>query len=494
MNRLKQNRKRMKTEITPSEMRRIDRNCAGIGLLPLQLMENAGAYVARAVRARFDRGTVIVLAGTGNNGGDGFVAARHLLDYNPEILLLGRARDITTDEARQNWQILKNLGANIREIRDSTELPELDADVIIDAMLGTGVRGRVREPAASAIAMINASDTFVLSVDVPSGFDPDHIEYSVRADLTVTFHRRKTGLFECAGVTGEIEVADIGIPARAERIAGTGDLPPVRSAGSHKGNSGRVLVIGGGAFTGAPALAALAALRTGADWVTVATPRSVAQVIAGFSPNLIVHALSGRYLAHDDTRAIDALIRRHDVVVIGMGLGRESETAEAVLEIIRSNPDTRFVIDADALHALEMPLPDRARAAMPVVTPHAGEFEQLGGTVAADLDERCELVRDFSLKNHVVTLLKGAIDVISDGEDVRTNHTGNAGMTVGGTGDVLAGVVGALLAKQDAPAAAAATSGAFITGTAGDLAFRKFGYGLLATDVIECIPEAMQGV
>ncbi|MCK4811989.1 MAG: NAD(P)H-hydrate epimerase, partial [Methanosarcinales archaeon] len=415
----------MKIEITPSEMRRIDRNCVDLGLFPLQLMENAGAYVARVVRARFDRGTVIILAGTGNNGGDGFVAARHLLDYDPEILLLGRARDITTDEARQNWQILKNLGANIREIRDSSELSdsELDADVIIDAMLGTGVRGRVREPTASAIRRINTSDAFIVAVDVPSGFDPNHPPYSVHADLTVTFHRAKTGLFGHPEVTGEVEVAEIGIPAIAERIAGTGDLPQVRSAGSHKGDSGRVLVIGGGAFTGAPALAALAALRTGADWVTAATPRSVTHEIAGFSPNLIVHALSGRYLAHNDTRAIDALIRRHGVVVIGMGLGRENETAETVLEIIRSNPDTRFVIDADALHALEMPMPDRGQAAMPVVTPHAGEFKQLGGTVAAGIDERCELVRDFSLKNHVVTLLKGVIDVISDGEDVRTNHT-----------------------------------------------------------------------
>ncbi|MCK4652061.1 MAG: NAD(P)H-hydrate epimerase, partial [Methanosarcinales archaeon] len=142
----------MKIEITPSEMHRIDRNCVDLGLFPLQLMENAGAYVARVVRARFDRGTVIILAGTGNNGGDGFVAARHLLDYDPEILILGRARDIATDEARQNWQILKNLDANISEIRDSSELPdsELDADVIIDAMLGTGVHGRVREPTASA--------------------------------------------------------------------------------------------------------------------------------------------------------------------------------------------------------------------------------------------------------------------------------------------------------------------------------------------------------
>ena len=493
----------MKIEITPSEMRRIDHNCAGIGLFPLQLMENAGAYVAREVRARFDRGTIVVLAGTGNNGGDGFVAARHLMDYDLEIILLGRARDIATDEARQNWQILKNLGANTREIKDSSELSDivLDADVIIDAMLGTGVRGQVREPAASAIRLINDSDAFIVAVDVPSGFDPDHPSYSVHADLTVTFHSVKTGLSGHPEVTGDVKVAEIGIPPQAERIAGAGDLPPVRSARSHKGECGRVLVIGGGVFTGAPALAALAALRTGADWVTVATPRSVASGIAEFSPNLIVHALSGKYLAHDDIPAINALIRRHDVVVIGMGLGRENgcgnETAETVSEIITANPDTRFVIDADALHALKMPMPDRGQAAMPIVTPHAGEFKHLGGTVAAGTDERCELVRAFSLENHVVTLLKGAVDVISDGEDVRTNHTGNAGMTVGGTGDVLAGVVGALLATHNTapmPAVAAATAGAFVTGTAGDLAFRKFGYGLLATDVIECIPEAMRGV
>ncbi len=484
----------MNTEITPSEMRRVDANCSDLGLLPLQLMENAGASVARAIRARFVEGTgirIIVLAGTGNNGGDGFVAARHLLDYNPEILLLGRARDIATEESRRNWGILENLSANLREIRDSSELAELelDADIVIDAMLGTGVRGNVREPVASAIDLINASSAFVLSIDVPSGFNPDNFEKAVRADLTITNHRMKEGLFSRPEITGEIEVAEIGIPTRATLIVGTGDLPPARNVGSHKGDNGRVLVIGGGAFTGAPALSALAALRAGADWVTVAAPRSVAGTIAGFSPDLIVQSLSGRYLARDDLDTVNALIRKHDVTVIGMGLGRESETAEAVSEIIRSNPDARFVIDADALHALQMPVQGRTQ---PIITPHAGEFRMLGGVVSADLDERCELVMDFSARNRVVTLFKGNIDVISDGRAVRINQTGNPGMTVGGTGDVLAGVTGAIFAN--AGALAAASAGAFIAGTAGDLAFLKYGYGLLATNVIECIPETMQGV
>lgn len=477
----------MKTEIAASGIRRIDINCKDIGLIPLQLMENAGASVARAVRTRFDHGAITVLAGTGNNGGDGFVAARHLLDYNPEILMLGRARDIATDEARQNWQILQNLGADIHEIRDSSELHGLEADIIIDAMLGTGVRGSIREPISSAIDLVNASSAFVVSVDVPSGFSPDHPEQSVRADLTITFHRMKQGLPEHPEITGEIEVANIGIPALVERFVGTGDLPPARSATSHKGDNGRVLVIGGGAFTGAPALTALAALRTGTDWVTVAAPRSVAEVIAGFSPNLIVHPLSGRYLMDDDIDTINTLIRRHDVVVIGMGLGRESETIKTVSEVIMSNPIAQFVIDADALHALRMPM---QQTVIPIITPHAGEFQKLGGKVPSDIDERSELVLDFSARNHVVTLLKGNIDIISDGKQIRINRTGNAGMTVGGTGDVLAGVVGALFATNDALASASA--GAFIIGTAGDLAFLKSGYGLLATDVIECIPEAMR--
>jgi NAD(P)H-hydrate epimerase len=356
-------------------------------------------------------------------------------------------------------------------------------------MLGTGVRGSVREPVASAIDIINASSAFVLSVDVPSGFNPDNFEKVVRADLTITNHRMKEGLFSRPEVAGEIEVADIGIPTRATLIVEAGDLPPARNAGSHKGDNGRVLVIGGGAFTGAPALAALAALRTGADWVTVAAPQSVAGAIASFSPDLIVHSLSGSYLASDNIDTVNALVRKHDVTVIGMGLGRESETAEAVSGILMSNPDARFVIDADALHALRMPMPVQD-GALPIITPHAGEFRMLGGVVSADLDERCELVRDFSARNHVVTLLKGNTDVISDGIAVRINQTGNPGMTVGGTGDVLAGVTGAIFAKIGALAAASA--GALIVGTAGDLAFVKYGCGLLATDVIECIPDAMR--
>ncbi|MEA3282084.1 MAG: NAD(P)H-hydrate dehydratase [Euryarchaeota archaeon] len=483
----------MSTEISPSEMRRVDVNCGGIGLLPLQLMENAGASVARAIRARFG-GTqtkIVVLAGTGNNGGDGFVAARHLLDYNPEILLLGRARDIATEEARRNWEILKNLSADLREIKDSSELSELElgADIVIDAMLGTGVRGSVREPVASAINLINKSSAFVLSMDVPSGFNPDNFGKVVCADLTITNHRMKEGLLSHPEIAGEIEVVNIGIPTRATLIVGTGDLPPERNVQSHKGNNGRVLVIGGGAFTGAPALAALAAARAGADWVTVAAPRSVAGAIVGFSPDMIVHSLSDKYLTSDDIDTVNALIRKHDVTVIGMGLGRESETAEAVSEILRSNPDARFVIDADALHALRMPVPVH-EGELPIITPHAGEFRMLGGAVSADLDECCEMVRDFSARNHVVTLLKGNTDVMSDGSAVRINRTGNSGMTVGGTGDVLAGVTGAIFAK--AGALAAASAGALIVGTAGDLAFVEYGYGLLATDVIEYIPDAMR--
>ena len=246
-----------------------------------------------------------------------------------------------------------------------------------------------------------------------------------------------------------------------------------------------MLIIGGGAYSGAPALAALAALRAGADIVTVAAPRNVSDIIASFSPNLIVRALSGDRLVEDDIPVISGLIGKHDVVVMGMGLGTSDETLSAVKKIV---PFCRkAVIDADALTPELVPLLNRNI----IITPHAGEMKRLSGVdVPHDQKEKVKFVLDFARENEVNVLIKGAIDIISDGIETRANRTGNAGMTVGGTGDVLAGLTGALYAKHEAFAAACA--GAFINGAAGDLAFLEFGYGLLATDVIDYIPAVMK--
>ncbi len=480
--------------ITSSRMAAIDANCEYLGIKRLQPMENAGAAVANAVKQKISSGKVVVMAGRGNNGGDAFVAARHLSNYEVTVVLLGRKEEIKTPEALHNWNALEKTSIPLIRVTDSTSFDHAmikNADVIIDGIFGTGIRGKIHEPEYTAIDLINESNAFVISVDVPSGFDPDggEFEKSVHADLTMTFHRMKAGMLSKTSrkYTGEVRVVDIGIPKEAEFFVGPGDIKPflARPKESHKGDAGRVLVIGGGAYSGAPALAALGALRAGADIVTVAAPRNVADIIASFSPNLIVRALSGDRLVEDDIQAISELIKRHDLVVMGMGLGIADETLHAVKKIVPLCK--KAVIDADALSPQLLPLLHKNI----IVTPHAGEMKRLSGVdVPGDEKEKHDFIRDFAKNNDVTVLLKGAVDIISDGAEVRANRTGNAGMTVGGTGDVLAGLTGALFARHEAFEAACA--GAFINGAAGDMAFAEFGYGLLATDVIDYIPKVMK--
>jgi hydroxyethylthiazole kinase-like uncharacterized protein yjeF len=345
--------------------------------------------------------------------------------------------------------------------------------------------------------LINDANAFVVAVDVPSGLDPDtgEAEKAVRADLTVTFHSAKRGLLSAKEYVGELVVADIGIPDGMERLAGPGDVRMVakRKAGSHKGDNGRVLIVGGGPFFGAPTLAALAALHAGADWVTIAAPKSVSSIIASMSPDLIVQPLSSEILVEKDVPVISNLIKRHDVVVIGMGLGAEEATKKAARMIIADAK--KVVVDADGFYGLHLPLEEK----LVIVTPHPGEFSKMGDKEErvevpseANTEERIEFVKDFSKLNKVVTLMKGPTDIISDGVRVKLTGKGNAGMTVGGTGDVLAGITGAFFAIASDPFKAA-TAAAFVNGTAGDLAFEEKGYGLLATDVVENIPRVMKG-
>ncbi|MFZ2473011.1 MAG: NAD(P)H-hydrate dehydratase [Methanothrix sp.] len=461
--------------ISAEEMNALDSNCRYFGLLPLQLMENAGAALAREIMARARGKRIAIVAGRGNNGGDAFVAARHLVGFDVTVYLLGRSGDIATEEAKRNWEILERLGYDLRMISDSTDLSFGECDMIIDAIFGTGVWGSVKGQEAMAIDAINSSGKPVVSVDVPSGQGTNK---AVLADAIVTFHRQKPDM------TGEVVVADIGIPPAAEFFVGEGDLWLMgrRAQESHKGDSGRILVIGGGPYTGAPALSALAALRAGADIVTVAAPRAAARTISCYSPNLIVQELSGDHLCPADMKVLVGQIARHDVVVMGMGLGRHAETMEALAEIMPLCKKT--VIDADAL---QPDLPLRG-----IVTPHAGEFRRISGIALVDLDyrERVEPLKVYAREKGLVVLLKGKVDLISDGEVVRANTTGNPGMTVGGTGDVLAGITAAFYARSSA--LRAATAAAFVNGRAGDLVYPEKDFGMVATDVIEKIPQAMR--
>ena len=473
--------------LTAREVAVLDANAEALGVPRKQLMESSGNAVARAVRDLVDPGAAVaIVAGRGNNGGDGLVAARFLDEYEASVHLLGRASTIGTDIARENWEALVEAEYDAREVTDSSALALGDPDLVVDAMLGTGVAGALREPEATAAAAMVDADATVLSVDVPSGVDPDGgagATNAVDADHVVTFHDTKPGLRD---VDAEVRVEPIGIPAAAERFVGPGDLLRLgRDPRSHKGDHGEVLVVGGGPYTGAPALAARAALRAGADLVRVACPRPVARALQGYSENLIVRPFEGERFAPGNVDTVAALATGHDTVVLGPGLGDATATLDAVGQLL-PGLDGTVVVDADALQVV----PEVETDATLLCTPHQGELRAMGGETAADPAERADLVEAFAAELGHTLLVKGTHDVVSDGERTRRNRTGNAGMTVGGTGDVLAGACGALAAVLDTHAAACVA--AFANGRAGDIVVAERGHGLVATDLVDALPQALR--
>jgi hydroxyethylthiazole kinase-like uncharacterized protein yjeF len=318
---------------------------------------------------------------------------------------------------------------------------------------------------------------------------------AVKANLTVTFYKAKPGLAKAKEYAGEVVVKKIGLPYEFERFAGPGDVTLAvkpRLPEAHKGMFGRLLVVGGSnVFSGAPALAALAALRTGVDIATVAAPETAATAISSMSPALITVKLKGKHLNSNNLPALKGELESATAVVLGPGLGLHNETKETAKEIIEMLDErgTPLLLDADGLKAfgefkrkLDCPL---------VLTPHAREYEiSTGNKLPNDTEGRAEAVQKMARKLGATILLKGPVDVISDGERTKFNFTGNAGMTVGGTGDVLSGVVGGLLAMGTDPFCAA-VAGAFINGAAGDFVAVEKGYHMLPTDLLEWIPHVM---
>ena len=508
----------------------LDRNAEALGMPTHQLMENAGKAVAETVFQRTLSGsegdsddgleglakTILILCGTGNNGGDGFVATRHLAKRgctNIEVVLLAPAERIKTVIAKANFDAIpESVTVNVDPIEaGAIELIRnkiAEADLIIDAMLGVGVTGTLRGIYLYCVEAINARTEKVLdvsgtakangftvvSVDIATGLGTST---ALKPDLTVTFHDIKEGMNR--ENSGEIIVADIGFPRNAELFTGPGELayyPKPRSE-SYKGKNGRVLVVGGGPYTGAPALAGMAAYRVGVDLVRIAVPHGIFPIIASYSPNFIVHPLTSEHRLNSiDISTIQHLLPKVDSLVIGPGLGSRPETKEAVMSLISkctvsSKHPIPLVIDASAIDAVAEDLTS-LDGCTGVITPHAGEFKKLtGDSLPEPIEERVEVIRESAERLGLTIVLKGAVDIISDGVSVKRNRTGNPGMTVGGTGDVLAGVIGGILAKGPEPFNAGRI-GAFINGYSGDLAFEEMGYSLTATDIIECIPKTLK--
>lgn len=470
--------------ITGERMAAVDENADALGVPRKQLMESSGHAVARAIRDVAEPGSrVVIVAGRGNNGGDAFVTARFLEEYDITTLLLGRSETIGTAIARENWDVLRTAEYDAREVTDSQDLNLPECDVVVDAMLGTGISGELREPAATAARAINASDATVVAVDVPSGFDADeenHADNGVEADHVVTFHDQKPGLPD---LEAEVTVADIGIPAAAERFTGPGDVRLARPTA----REGRALVIGGGPYTGAPALAAQAALRAGMELSFVAAPESVAGRIQGYAEDLIVQPYESELLTPDQADdLVETAERYDDVVILGPGLGTADETLEAARQFLESYTGPA-VVDADALSVV----PDLETEATLICTPNRRELAEMGGPDAGSLQEVADEIESFAADLGHVVLAKGAIDVVTDGNRTRISRTGTPALAVGGTGDLLAGVAAALLEHAEPLDAAAAA--AHVTGVTGErLAETKSG-GLLASDMLEEIPIALWG-
>jgi len=499
----------MEQVVASRHMRALEWNSEYLGVSRLQLMENAGRGVAHEIASRFkpEKNQVTILAGLGGKGGDGCVTARHLVcsGFKVSVVLVGRPEDIETPETKRNWESVRLMRSTVatNSVQDSSSLPEIHANIIVDALLGIGVKGKVRPPVLQAVESINASKGFKVSIDLPTGIDPDTGEVqgsAVKSNLTVTLHRAKPGLAKARKHVGDLVVVDIGIPPEAATYSGPGDVLLVqkpRPRESRKGDFGSLLVVGGSeTYSGAPAMVALAALRTGVDLVFIAAPEKTAHAISSMSPSLITLKLSGEHLNPDNLDTITPMLGKVTGLVMGPGLGLHEESAEAVDRILELAEKAQIpvLLDADALKAFSRF--KRGLKTKVVLTPHAGEYRILTGeNPPDDLDSRIEHVRRSALELESVILLKAralrrSVDIISDGRGVKLNSTGNPGMTVGGTGDTLSGIVGAFLA-QGAHPFEAASAGAFLNGAAGDFAASERGFHLLPSDLIDWIPRVM---
>lgn len=508
------------------EMREIDRKTIQeIGVPGVVLMEIAGLQVACEARKilgnSLEKKKVVILAGAGNNGGDGYVIARHLFNWGVRVkVMLLSPRDRIQGDAKVNLQIIERILApeDIIEVTDqaileqSSEMLE-SADLLIDAILGTGAKGVVEGLKKSAILLVNSLEKTILAVDIPSGLNANTGEIlgsCIQATKTVSFALPKVGMLVYPGVeyVGELEVVDIGIPKQVisemklrHHLLTSKQVKkwlPVRSKIAHKGSCGRVLVLAGSqGMAGAAVLAAEAALRMGAGLVTLAVPESLYPLLVPKVTEIIIKPLPETKegtLALQAWAEIESLLAKNDVLIIGPGLSGHSETAILVLQVLEQN-SLPIVVDADGLNALAANKAFLSKGKENLIfTPHPGEMARLAGLSVQEIeDNRLELVKEKSAEWAVTLVLKGARTLIASlGKEIYLNPTGNSGMATAGSGDVLAGTIGGLLA-QGLGLTQAAAAGVYLHGLAGDLAAQEKGeLGLLAGDILVSLPKAVK--
>lgn len=446
----------------------MDANSEALGIPVSELMDNAGKSVSNYLIENYPSKRITFVCGTGNNGGDGFAAALNLPPESTKVVLLKKASSIHSEISRERYSLLE---CDIEQFNDTSFD---NCDVIVDCILGTGTIGTVSEPYRTCIEKINRSSKHVISVDVPSGLNTD---CAVNPEATITFHDIKEGMSESN--CGKITICDIGIPEEASSLVGPGDFVryPIPKTDSHKGQNGRLMIIGGGPYFGAPAMSGLSALRIGTDCVRIFTPESVSNIVSTYSPVFMVTKLKGNTISSKHVEWLLEESKNFDAVLIGPGLGNSTDAVSATRQFIELC-EKPLIIDADAIAAtagmyFNTPC---------VITPHKHEFNNIS-------DNRS--IECLSSSMNSTILLKGKEDVISDGNRTRKNLTGTVAMTGAGTGDVLSGAVAGLVSKGMNPFDAACL-GAYICGKAGEIAFESKSYGLIATDVIDNIPTVLK--
>lgn len=504
--------------VTAEEMRAIDRvTSERFGVPSLTLMENAGSAVAEYAMHRYATAEKIaVLCGKGNNGGDGFVAARVLQEKGKtvQVMLLADPADLRGDAAA----MFGKLPVEAIVVKSSDDLKRarprifVDTGLFLDAILGTGFKPPVSGLYAEAIAMLNASRAPVIAVDIPSGADADAVGPQTglvaRADAIVTFTAARPAHVFSALTSGPTLVAEIGSPPEAIVSAlqlnvitahDFASLIGPRPADSNKGNYGHVLVVGGSVGkAGSVAMAGMAALRAGAGLSTVATPKSVLPTVAGFHPELMTEPLretpGGTISAGAEAR-LDVLAKGKSVLAVGPGISRNPETAE-LLRTIVSRGDVPIVLDADGLNAFEGVTDELSgKARLLVITPHPGEMARLAGCSTADVQkDRLGVARKFAHEHEVIVVLKGNRTlVVQPSGEAWVNTTGNPGMSTGGTGDILTGMVAAMIAQNPKDAMLAVCAAVHLHGLAGDVMRERVGeHSLVATDLLIGLPEAFE--
>lgn len=510
--------------LNSGEMRAADRRTAEeFGVSLDTLMENAGAAVARFCQREYPAAMdVVVIAGKGNNGGDGFVAARHLAaaGKHVELLLLGRAAEVKGEAATALERLRREAATmTVRESTSASEAKESlqQAELIVDAVVGTGFKPPLRGLAAEMGKLLREGSAGIVAVDLPSGWDADSTAQDAAgaypADAVVTFTAPKPAhVFGqmTRAVSGAVVVAGIGTPAEVVQSesglhwSGTAKAlaERPRQVNANKGKYGHVLVIGGGYGTsGAPGMASLAALRTGAGLVTAAVPKSILNTVSRIAPELMTAPLEegdAGAVSLTSVEMVNATIRekRISVVAIGPGLSQRGQASAFARELVGSTK-LPMVVDADALNAFAGRANElNGEGRVLVLTPHPGEMARLLGISVKEVEaDRVGLARQFATEHRLTLVLKGWRTLIAhpDGT-VAVNTTGNPAMAKGGSGDILTGIVAAMLAQYGTEDAARAVEAAvFLHGLAGDFAARaKDEHTVLATDTLEHMSDAFR--